>query len=215
MESWLRKGHLNLLFFSSTGNCNQQIKTKYFDHGLKEHLAEDYYFVGQIAATALLQNGQAPKYFSEELLNDIFVSDELASSKCVSKLHQGLDTPGIHLFAQKFPMFLYLLRPPQNNTKLTVPLILHLLKPMFSEEGSNSLKYKKAVCSKFVKYLQDVTSGRTVTTLENILELATGASEEQLLGFTQQPSIYFMVPYVPARKTTEDNISEEQVNISM
>ena len=174
LESWLRKGHLNLLFFSSTGNCNQQIKTKYFDHGLKEHLAEDYYFVGQIAATALLQNGQAPKYFSEELLNDIFVSDELASSKCVSKLHQGLDTPGIH-----------------------------------------SLKYKKAVCSKFVKYLQDVTSGRTVTTLENILELATGASEEQLLGFTQQPSIYFMVPYVPARKTTEDNISEEQVNISM
>ncbi|RMX56917.1 hypothetical protein pdam_00024220, partial [Pocillopora damicornis] len=114
-----------------------------------------------IAATALLQNGQAPKYFSEELLNDIFVTDELASSKCVSKLHQGLDTPGIHLFAQKFPMFLYLLRPPQNNTKLTVPLILHLLKPMFSEEGSNSLKYKKAVCSKFVKYLQDVASGRT------------------------------------------------------
>ena len=168
LESWLRKGHLNLLFFSSTGNCNQQIKTKYFDHGLKEHLAEDYYFVGQIAATALLQNGQAPKYFSEELLNDIFVSDELASSKCVSKLHQGLDTPGIHLFAQKFPMFLYLLRPPQNNTKLTVPLILHLLKPMFSEEGSNSLKYKKAVCSKFVKYLQDVASGRTVTILENI-----------------------------------------------
>ena len=51
---------------------------------------------------------------------------------------------------------------------------------MFSEEGSNSLKYKKAVCSKFVKYLQDVTSGRTVTTLENILELATGASEEQV-----------------------------------
>lgn len=86
---------------------------------------------------------------------------------------------------------------------------------MFSEEGSNSLKYKKAVCSKFVKYLQDVTSGRTVTTLENILELTTGASEEQLLGFTQQTSIYFMVPYVPARKTTEDNISEEQVNNSM
>lgn len=54
-----------------------------------------------------------------------------------------------------------------------------------------------------------------MTTLENILELATGASEEQLLGLTQQPSIYFMVPYVPARKITEDNISEEQVNNSM
>ncbi|CAH3014610.1 unnamed protein product [Porites evermanni] len=77
---------------------NQQNKAKYFDHGLKERLAEDYNFVGQMAAIALLQNGQAPKYFSEELLNDIFVSDELA-----------------------------------------IPLILHLLKPTFSEEGSNSL----------------------------------------------------------------------------
>ena len=157
---------------------------------------------------ALLHNGQAPRYFSEELLNDIFVSDELASSKCVLKL-------GIDMFARKFPMFLYLLRPPQNNAKLTVPLILHLLKPTFLEEGSNSLKYEKSVYSKFVKYLREVASGRRVTTLENILEFVTGASEEPLLGFTQQPSIHFMVPYVPAKETTEDNISEEQVNNSM
>ena len=119
------------------------------------------------------------------LLNDIFVSDELASSKCVLKLRQGLDTLGIDMFARKFPMFLYLLRPPQNNAKLTVPLILHLLKPTFSEEGSNSLKYEKAVYSKFVKYLRDVVSGRRVTTLSNILEFVTGASEEPLLGFTR------------------------------
>ena len=103
----------------------------------------------------------------------------------------------------------------KNNAKLTVPLILHLLKPKFSEEGSNSLKYEKAVYSKFVKYLRDVASGRRVTTLENILEFITGASEEPLLGFTQQPNIHFMVPYVPAKETTEDNISEEQVNNSM
>ena len=194
---------------------NQQIKAKYFDLGLKEHLVEDYYFVGQKTAIALLHNGQAPRYFSEELLNDIFVSDELASSKCVLKLRQGKDTLGIDMFARKFPLFLYLLRPPQNNAKLTVPLILHLHKPTLSEESSNSLKYEKSVYSKFVKYLRDVASGRRVTTLENILEFVTGASEEPLLGFTQQPIIHFMVPYVPAKETTEDNISEEQVNNSM
>ncbi|CAH3144778.1 unnamed protein product [Porites lobata] len=94
--------------------------------------------------------GRHQRYFSEELLNDIFVSDELASSKC-------------------FPMFLYLLDHPKNNGKLTVPLILHLLKPTFSEEGSNSLKYEKAVYSKFVKYLRDVARASRVTTLENIL----------------------------------------------
>ena len=119
--------------------CNQHIKTKYFDHGLKEHLAEEYFFVGQMAAIALLQNGQAPKYFSEDLLNDIFVSEERKLSPCVLKLRQGLDSLGIHMFARKFPMFLYLLRPSQNNAKLTVPMLIHLLKPKFSEEGSNSL----------------------------------------------------------------------------
>ena len=152
-----------------------------------------------MAAIALLQNGQTPRYFSEELLTDIFifVSDELASSKCVLKLRQGLDTLGIHMFARKFPMFLYLLRPPQNNAKLTVPLIVHLLKPTFSEEGSNCLKYEKAVYSKFVKYLRDVASGRRVTTLENILEFVTGASEEPLLGFTQQPSNQAFILWFP------------------
>ena len=77
--------------------CNQHIKTKYFDHGLKEHLAEEYFFVGQMAAIALLQNGQAPKYFSEDLLNDIFVSEERKLSPCVLKLRQGLDSLGIHM----------------------------------------------------------------------------------------------------------------------
>ena len=121
--------------------CNQNIKTKYFDHGLKEHLAEEYFFVEQMAAIALLLNGQAPKYFSEDLLiiNDIFVSDERELSPCVLKLHQGLDSLGIHMFARKFPLFLYLLRPSQNDAKLTVPVRIHLLKPKFPEEGCNSL----------------------------------------------------------------------------
>jgi len=94
--------------------CNQNIKTKYFDHGLKEHLrrvAEEYFFVGHMAAIALLQNGQAPKYFSEDLLNDIFVSEQKELSPCVLKLQQGLDSLGIHMFGRKCPLFLYLLRP--------------------------------------------------------------------------------------------------------
>lgn len=42
---------------------NQQIKAKYFDHGLKEHLAEDYYFVGQMAAIALFTEWAGTKAF--------------------------------------------------------------------------------------------------------------------------------------------------------
>ena len=193
--------------------CNQQTKTKYFDHGLKEHLAEDYYFVGQMAATALLQNDQAPKYFSEDLLNDIFVSEESEISPCVLKLREGLDSLGIHMFARKFLQFLYLLRPSQNNARLTVPMILHLLKPTFSEEGSNSLMYEKAIYGKFVKYLREVSSGRRVTSLENVLEFVTGASEEPILGFLKQPSIHFMVAIVSeAKEVEEDNNTNGQVN---
>ena len=192
--------------------CNQQTKTKYFDHGLKEHLA-DYHFVGQMAAIALLQNGQAPKYFSEDLLNDIFVSKESEISPCVLKLSDGLDSLGIHMFARKFPQFLYLLRPLQNNARLTVPMIFHLLKPTFSEEGSNSLMYEKAIYGKFVKYLREVSNGRRVTSLENILEFVTAASEEPILGFLKQPSIHFVVAIVSEAK--EDNNTNGQVNAQL
>ena len=40
--------------------CIQNIKPKYFDHGLKDHLSEDYSCVGQMLCIALLQNGQLP-----------------------------------------------------------------------------------------------------------------------------------------------------------
>ena len=196
--------------------CNQQIKTKYFDHGLKEHLAEDYFFVGQMAAIALLQNGQAPKYFSEELLSGIFVSDESEISPCVLKLREGLDSLGIHMFARKFPVFLYLLRPSQDNARMTVPMILHLLKPKFSEEGSNSFMYEKAIYGKFVKYLREVAIGRRVTSLENVLEFVTGASEEPVLGFCKHPSIQFMVAIVSeAKEIKENNKTDGQVKAQL
>ena len=199
--------------------CNQNIKTKYFDHGLKEHLAEEYFLVGQMAAIALLQNGQAPKYFSEDLLNEIFVSEERELSPCVLKLRQGLDSLGIHMFARKFPLFLYLLRPSQNNAKLTVPVLIHLLKPKFSEEGSNSLVHEKAVYGKFVKYMREVASGRRVVSLENILEFVSGASEEPILGFEIQPGIEFVVAVVSEAEAkychTEHNCTEEEVNTKL
>lgn len=54
-------------------------------------------------------------------------------------------------------MFLYLLRPSQAET-LTVKKVTHLLKPEFSEEGTNSRKFENAVYSQFFKYLREVAS---------------------------------------------------------
>ena len=79
-------------------------------------------------------------------------------------------------FGRKFPPFRYLLRSARN--KATVPMLIHLLTAKFSEEGSNSLIYEKAVYGRFVKYVKEVASGRRVTSLENILEFVSGANEE-------------------------------------
>ncbi|KAK3741250.1 hypothetical protein QZH41_007449 [Actinostola sp. cb2023] len=67
---------------------NQDTKQKYFDHGLKEHLAEDYFYIGQMAAIALLQNGQIPRYFPEECLQDIFVNEKKTVLNALSKFRK-------------------------------------------------------------------------------------------------------------------------------
>ena len=70
--------------------------------------------------------------FSGDLLNDIFVSEERELPPSVLKLRHGLDSLGFHMFARKFSLFLHLQRPSQDNAKLTVPILIHHLKPKFS-----------------------------------------------------------------------------------
>jgi hypothetical protein len=171
--------------------CNQKIQPKYFEQGLKEHLASDYFYIGQMAAIALLQNGQLPVYIPETVLQNVFTGPYPSTHPCISNLQKGLDTLGIHAVGRKFPQFLHLFRPSEN-AKLSVKRLLHLLIPKFSEKGSNSLKYEKSAYAHFVKYVREVASGHRVTKLENILEFATCASEEPLLGFALSPSIEFV-----------------------
>ncbi|CAH3132247.1 unnamed protein product [Pocillopora meandrina] len=89
--------------------CNHKIKDIYFDNGFKEHMSEDYYYIGQMVCIALLQNDQLPVYIPEEILQAIFVED-LELPSCVRELIGGMDTLGIPMFGRKFPMLLYLLR---------------------------------------------------------------------------------------------------------
>ena len=81
------------------------------DNGLKEHLSEDYYYVGQMVGIALLQNGQLPVYIPEEILQAIFIDKDQELSPCVRELKRGMDTLGIPMFGRVYPMLLYLLRP--------------------------------------------------------------------------------------------------------
>ena len=65
-------------------------------------------------------------------------------------------------------------------------MLIHLLKPIFSEEGANSLIHKKVVYGKFIKYISEADGGCGVATSENIWEFVTGVSEEPILGFVLQ-----------------------------
>ena len=52
-----------------------------------------------------------------------------------------------------------------------------------------------------------------MTSLENVLEFVTGASEEPILVFIKQPSIHFIVAIVSeAKEIEEDNNTNGQVN---
>ena len=71
-------------------------------------------------------------------------------------------------------------------------MLLHILAPKFSEEGSNAQNDKNIVYQAFLKYVQATASGRRgSTSLNHIPQFVTGADEEPPLGFCPTPSIIF------------------------
>ena len=60
---------------------------------------------------------------------------------------------------------------PSASEKLSRLRLLQHLKPVFSQEESNSLKFEKECYVAFGRYCSECAAGRRVVTLENILEL--------------------------------------------
>lgn len=167
------------------------IKSNYFDKGLREHMLHDYKTIGIILGLSILQNGKLPTFLTEEMLQAIF-SRILPLEPCLKALKNGFKEVGIYQIGCELPMFLHLLRPGPPQT-LTVKNLTNLLKPEFSEEGSNSRTFESAVYAKFMKYLREAASGRrAAVSLSNILQFVTGAEEEPVLGFVLHPSLRFV-----------------------
>ena len=175
----------------------KEIKAKYFDLGLRALMSKEYYYVGQIFGIAMLQNGQMPSFLSEALIEDLMSAK--SNDVCIKQMQWGMETLGMHSALIKFPQLLYLPRPGGQNRGLNVQKPLQLVKPVFSEEGSNSLKFEKEVYQVFIKYIREVAanrraSGNVKITLNHILQFITGASEEPVLGFVQNPQCKFVLP---------------------
>lgn len=170
--------------------CLQEIKRDYFDSGLKEHLSDDYVFVGTVMALSVLQNGNIPRFLCEEQLQELFGSGE-PSSECLRKLRSGFEKVGIYQIGNALPFFLHLFRPSPASM-LSRRKLLDLLKPQFSAEGSNARMDENSTYQAFLRYIQQAASGhRESVSLGHILHFVTGTDEEPPLGFTISPSIEF------------------------
>lgn len=177
------------------GLMNKAIYSKYFEHGLRELLSDEYFHVGAMLGVAVLQNGQMPSFIPEKILNGVINSD---SNPCIKKLCEGLEMTGLTTIIKEFPMMLHFFRPGAQK-KVNFAKLKCLLKPTFSETGSNALLKEKEVYALFNKYLREVFAGRRNTDtgkldLGAILEFVTGASEEPVLGFVIEPTIKFVLP---------------------
>jgi hypothetical protein len=176
---------------------NHAIKEKYFEHGLRPLLSSDYYFVGVMIAVAMLQNGQLPVFLSDEILNDL-LSSRNCSNSCIYQIQRGLEKLGMLSVLMQLPILVYLLRPGVQP-KVNVQKLLQILKPKFSEEESNALTWEKETYQMFIRYVREVAASRRVCgqltlSLSHILQFATCASEEPVLGFFRPPSLKFILP---------------------
>ncbi|XP_070569422.1 uncharacterized protein [Ptychodera flava] len=112
----------------------RELKEKYFDNGLKEHMAEDYETVGKIMALSMLQNGKLPRFLNADIISQLLTDDP--ATPCIVHLRKGLDALGIYQLFRGIPTFHYLFQVNEASA-LTMRKLMHLLKPIFSEEGSN------------------------------------------------------------------------------
>ncbi|XP_077862995.1 uncharacterized protein LOC144345437 [Saccoglossus kowalevskii] len=197
-------------------NVLQEIKVKYFDHGLREHLADDYSTVGVVMCLSIFQNGKIPRFMSDGVRHELLISSD--PSPCIIKLREGLSKIGIYQLSKSIPAFASLLQPNPSSA-MTFRKLRSLLTPSFSEDGSNSRRLEGAVYGVFLKYLRDVASGRRDSiSLSDVLQFVTGADEEPVLGFSIAPSIEFVdvtSTFIPTANTCINCLSLPRATLNI
>ena len=186
---------------------NREMQAKYFAHGFRQQLCEEYYYVGIMCTIALLQNCQCPRIFPSTVLEEFFDKSAIKSA-CMFHLQRGFQVLGILEVFHAFPILKHLLQPA--STALTAKKVIKTLRPQFSADGSSSCTKEKELYSIFVHYISEVASGRrSILKLERILSFATGASEEPVLGYTLPPTIIFLTS---AEYIVDENCEESSVS---
>jgi len=184
---------------------NREIYDVYFKNGLRELLKDEYWKVGVMIAIALLQNGPTP-VLPSEVCDSLARAESPSDNVCIKQLRKGLEKVGMASILREYPSLLLVLKPNSSKKLKVAGDILQILKPEFSEPGSNALRFEKDYYSGFVKYVREVAAGRRTCgqkklELGSILKFVSGATEEPLLGFTIKPKITFVM----LKENTVDN----------
>ena len=138
---WVKKGVDSL--------SQQSYQKKYFDNGLR-NLADECFFVGIMVAIAL---GQLLVYMPEATIQSIFGSND--TCPCILRLPEGSHVFYLDILRKEFPVLHHFLHP--NLMPLNAKMILQILKPNFSPDGSTAFSREKSVLGLFVKYVGQVS----------------------------------------------------------
>ncbi|KAJ8320858.1 hypothetical protein KUTeg_002445 [Tegillarca granosa] len=130
-----------------------------------------------------IQGGPCPTFL-------MGIVESTDTSECYTQFRQGLDQTGLLTFIQKKPTLGYLFTP-SNRVTLTVARLLGMLKPNFSDAGSNDRMHQEESYSHFVKYVREIAGRRNIS-LPDILRFCTGLTSEPVLGFSIQPTVDFI-----------------------
>ena len=142
-------------------------------------------------ALSTLQNGSIPRFLKEDDLQALFSSEE-PSNPCISMLQIGYKHLGLYQIGNGIPNFLHLFRPSGGST-LSIRMLLTLLPPNFSDEGSNAHRFKTEIYDLFSKYTRIAATGpRGSITFEHVLQFVTGTDQEPPLWFSVAPCIEFV-----------------------
>lgn len=137
----------------------------------------------------ILQNGPVPRFVPEEILRQVF--SDCTPGSCIAELRKGFMKLGLHEIVLSLPLFIHLMRPNDGN-QLSRKQLVFLLKPSFSEEGTNARKYENDVYAAHKVCAKTCCGRQGSITLGCILQFATELDREPPLGFELQPCIQFI-----------------------
>jgi len=166
----------------------RDIKAKYFDNGLKDHLANDYLTTTElIVALSILQNCSRYPQICERRSPPSSFSSQEPSSPCIAKLRIGFKNLGFYQIANAIPNFLHVFRPSQSYA-LSRRMLMTLLSPIFLKRIAMHAASKQKFMSCFLNTpdLQQVDKG---------VQSPSGIYFNLFLAVTKSPRLGFRVPH--------------------